>query len=215
MKNQHTPFAREGYPFIGVAVFVMVVFALLGWGVLTVVSLALMLFTAWFFRNPERVPPPGEAKVVAPADGKVIFVGEVHEPRCGELPVTKISIFMNVFNVHVNRVPVGGTVVDRFYQPGKFLNAALDKASVENEQCGLLVATDSGHQILFVQIAGLIARRIVTYPQVGQRIERGRRYGLIRFGSRVDVYLPQGSTIIVRLGDQTVAGETVLGELPG
>lgn len=213
MKNQHTPFAREGYPFIGGIAFVTVVFALLGWAFPTVVCLGLTLFTAWFFRNPERVPPAGEKKVVAPADGKVIFVGEVAEPRCGQTPVTKISIFMNVFNVHVNRVPVSGTVLDRFYNAGSFLNAALDKASSENEQCGLLVETTAGEKILFVQIAGLIARRIVTYPQVGDRIERGRRYGLIRFGSRVDVYLPPGCTVNVRLGELTVAGETVLGEL--
>lgn len=214
MKNQHTPFAREGYPFIGGAAFVTVVFAILGWGFLTVLTLALTFFTAWFFRNPERVPPTGEKKVVAPADGKVIFVGKVAEPRCGDDPVTKISIFMNVFNVHVNRVPVSGTVVDRFYNAGSFLNAALDKASLENEQCGLVVRTDEGLKVMFIQIAGLIARRIVTYPEVGDRIERGRRYGLIRFGSRVDIYLPPGSAVHACLGDITVAGETVLGELP-
>jgi len=214
MKNQHTPFAREGYPFIAGAAFVTVVFALLGWGLLTVVCLALTLFTVWFFRNPERVPPPGDKLVVAPADGKVIFVGEVHEPRCGTLPVTKISIFMNVFNVHVNRAPVSGMIIDRFYNPGSFLNAALDKASLENEQCGLVVQTAEGQKVMFVQIAGLIARRIVTYPEVGEHLERGRRYGLIRFGSRVDVYLPPGSAVMVRLGEQTRAGETVLGELP-
>jgi phosphatidylserine decarboxylase len=214
MKNQHTPFAREGYPFIGGAAFVTVVFAILGWGFLTILCLALTLFVAWFFRNPERVPPVGDKKVVSPADGKVIFIGEVDEPRCGDHPVTKISIFMNVFNVHVNRTPVSGTVIDRFYHAGSFVNAALDKASQENEQCGLVVQTADGQKLMFVQIAGLIARRIVTYPQVGNQMERGRRYGLIRFGSRVDVYLPPGSSVEVRLGDLTKAGETVLGELP-
>jgi len=214
MKNQHTPFAREGYPFMAGAAFVTVVFAILGWGFLTILCLALTFFIAWFFRNPERVPPAGEQKVVSPADGKVIFVGEVDEPRCGDLPVTKISIFMNVFNVHVNRLPVSGTVIDRFYHPGSFLNAALDKASLENEQCGLVVQTAGGEKVMSVQIAGLIARRIVTYPEVGDRVERGRRYGLIRFGSRLDVYLPPGSSVTVRLGEITKAGETVLGELP-
>ena len=214
MRNQHTPFAREGYPFIGGAAFVTVVFAILGWAFLAIVGLGLTLFVAWFFRNPERIPPAGETKVVAPADGKVIFIGEVTEPRCSDSPVTKISIFMNVFNVHINRVPVSGTVVDRFYHPGRFFNAALDKASRENEQCGLVVQTEDGDRIMFVQIAGLIARRIVTYPQVGDRVERGRRFGLIRFGSRVDVYLPPGGTVNVCLGELTVAGETVLGELP-
>src|SRR5512139_2092598 len=148
MKNQHTPFAREGYPFIGVMSAVMVVCALFGWWCLATICLLLTLFTAWFFRNPERVAPPGEKKVVAPADGKVIFVGEVVEPRCGDAPVTKISIFMNVFNVHVNRVPVSGTVVDRFYNAGSFLNAALDKASQENEQAGLMVRTADGYKVL-------------------------------------------------------------------
>lgn len=214
MKNQHTPFAREGYPFIAGFALVTVIFAGFGWWCLTTIATVLTLFTAWFFRNPERVVPAGEKRVVAPADGKVIFVGEVAEPRCGAAPVTKISIFMNVFNVHVNRVPVSGTVMERYYNPGRFLNAALDKASVENEQSGLLVKTDSGQNVLFVQIAGLIARRIVTYPVVGDRIERGQRYGLIRFGSRVDIYLPAGTHIACRLGDLTVAGETVLGELP-
>lgn len=214
MRNQQTLFAREGYPFIAGMALAAVVFAGLNWWCLTTIATALTIFTAWFFRNPERVPPAGEKKVVAPADGKIIFVGPVDEPRCGSEPVTKISIFMNVFNVHVNRVPVSGTVIDRFYNAGRFLNAALDKASMENEQAGLVVKTDSGEKVLFVQIAGLIARRIVTYPVVGDRIERGQRYGLIRFGSRVDIYLPQGTRIDVSLGQLTVAGETVLGELP-
>jgi len=214
MRNQNTPFAKEGYPFIAGLAFVTVVFAALGWSALTFVFLALTIFTAWFFRNPERTAPSGEKLVIAPADGKVIFVGPVSEPRCGAEPVTKISIFMNVFNVHVNWVPVSGTVIDRFYSPGRFINASLDKASLENEQAGLLVQTNDGLKVLFIQIAGLIARRIVTYPVVGDRIERGQRYGLIRFGSRVDVYLPAGSHIQASLGDRTVAGETVLGELP-
>lgn len=214
MKNQHTPFAREGYPFIGGATLVAAVFAIFGWWCLTTIAALLAIFTVWFFRNPERIPPAGEKKVVSPADGKVIFVGEVVEPRCGDAPVTKISIFMNVFNVHVNRVPVSGTVIDRFYNSGRFFNAALDKASSDNEQCGLILQTDDGFKVMSVQIAGLIARRIVTYPKIGDRVERGRRYGLIRFGSRLDVYLPHGSTINVHLGELTVAGETVLGDLP-
>ena len=213
MKNQHTPFAREGYPFIAGFALLVVIFAGFGWWCLTTIATLLTVFTAWFFRNPERHPPEGEKKVVAPADGKVIFIGPVADPRCGSEPFTKISIFMNVFNVHVNRVPVGGTVIDRFYNAGRFLNAALDKAALENEQAGLVVQTDDGQKVLFIQIAGLIARRIVTYPVVGDRVERGRRYGLIRFGSRVDIYLPPGTRIDARLGDITVAGETVLGEL--
>lgn len=212
MKNRNTLFAREGYPFIGGFALLTAVLAMFWWPA-AIPGLLLTVFTGWFFRNPERVTPPGERLVIAPADGKVIFIGPVEEPRCGGA-ATKISIFMNVFNVHVNRAPVSGTVIDRFYNPGRFLNAALDKASLENEQCGLVVRTEGGLPVMFVQIAGLIARRIVTYPRVGERLERGCRYGLIRFGSRVDVYLPAGATVGVTLGQLTCAGETVIGELP-
>lgn len=210
MRNQHQPVATEGYPFIGLFAFITLIFALLGWGCLATILLALTLFTVYFFRNPERFPPADENAIVAPADGKVIFVGDVMEERFFGEEVTKVSIFMNVFNVHVNRTPYSGTVLDRFYNRGEFFNASLDKASLQNEQCGLFVETAKG-KMLFVQIAGLIARRIVTYPLVGDQIERGKRFGLIRFGSRVDIYLPKGTDIAVRLGDHTVAGESVIG----
>lgn len=214
MRNQNQPVAVEGYPFIALFAFLTLVFALLGWGLLTLLLLALTLFTIYFFRNPERLVPEGDDLVIAPADGKVVFVGEVEEDRYLKAPALKVSIFMSVFNVHVNRVPCSGRVVDMYYQKGSFFNAALDKASRDNEQAGILLETDSGKQLLFVQIAGLIARRIVTYPVIGDILQTGRRYGLIRFGSRVDVYLPQDSEIRVRLGDRTIAGETVLGQLP-
>ena len=214
MRNQNKPIAQEGYPFIGLFAFVTLVFALLDWGFLTLVLLALTLFTIYFFRNPERIIPDGENLVVAPADGKVIFVGDVEEPRYFQERVTKVSIFMNVFNVHVNRAPCDGKVVEMYYQKGEFLNASLDKAADCNEQAGILQETGSGKRILFVQIAGLVARRIVTYPVVGDMLERGMRYGLIRFGSRVDIYFPKGSDVDVTLGETTVAGETILGTLP-
>jgi len=214
VRNQNQPVAVEGYPFIALFAFLTLVFALLGWGLLTLLLLALTLFTIYFFRNPERLVPEGDDLVIAPADGKVVFVGEVEEDRYLKAPALKVSIFMSVFNVHVNRVPCSGRVVDMYYQKGSFFNAALDKASRDNEQAGILLETDSGKQLLFVQIAGLIARRIVTYPVIGDILQTGRRYGLIRFGSRVDVYLPQDSEIRVRLGDRTIAGETVLGQLP-
>ncbi len=215
MRNQHQPIAVEGYPFIGLFAFFTLFFAAVGWFCLATIGLGLTLFTVYFFRNPERVAPEGENAIVAPADGKVIFVGKVPEDRFfGGEDVTKVSIFMNVFNVHVNRVPVSGTVGGCFYNRGRFLNAALDKASLENEQAGMLIETDAGHKLLCVQIAGLIARRIVSYPEPGDRVERGRRYGLIRFGSRVDVYFPPGAEIEAQLGDRTVAGETVIGYLP-
>ncbi|PNU19791.1 phosphatidylserine decarboxylase family protein [Geothermobacter hydrogeniphilus] len=214
MRNQNQPVAVEGYPFIALFAFLTLVFALLGWGLLTLLLLALTLFTIYFFRNPERLVPEGDDLVIAPADGKVVFVGEVEEDRYLKAPALKVSIFMSVFNVHVNRVPCGGRVVDMYYQKGSFFNAALDKASRDNEQAGILLETDSGKQLLFVQIAGLIARRIVTYPVIGDILQTGRRYGLIRFGSRVDVYLPRDTEVRVRLGDRTIAGETVLGQLP-
>jgi phosphatidylserine decarboxylase len=214
MQNRHQPVAREGYPFIALFAFVTLVFALLGWAVLTLILLGLTLFTVYFFRNPDRIVPVGEKLLVAPADGKVIYVGDAREDRYFKAPATKISIFMNVFNVHVNRVPCSGKVVEMFYNRGQFLNASLDKAGLENEQAGILLETEAGQRVLFVQIAGLIARRIVTYPVVGDLLERGMRYGLIRFGSRVDIYLPKSCDIQVTLGEKTVAGETVLGTLP-
>ncbi|MEE4253452.1 MAG: phosphatidylserine decarboxylase family protein [Desulfuromusa sp.] len=214
MQNRNQPIAREGYPFIALFAFITLVFALLGWVFLTLLLLALTLFSIYFFRNPERQVPVGDNLVIAPADGKVIFVGDVQEDRYFKERVTKVSIFMSVFNVHVNRVPCDGKIVDMYYNKGQFLNASYDKASECNEQAGILLETKGGPQILFVQIAGLIARRIVTYPVVGDLLQRGARYGLIRFGSRVDIYFPENSNVTVLLGERTVAGETVLGTLP-
>lgn len=214
MKNQHQPIAIEGYPFIGTFAFLTLLFAIWEWGFLSFVGLILTLFSLYFFRNPERHPPEGEHLVVAPADGKIVFAGKVEENRfSGGEEAFKVSIFMNVFNVHVNRAPVTGEVVERYYSPGQFLNASLDKASDLNEQAGLLIEMSDGRRIPCIQIAGLVARRIVSYPDIGDRVERGKRYGLIRFGSRVDVYLPADTNIRVRLGDKTVAGETILGAL--
>lgn len=203
--------AREGYPFIVLFGFVTLVFALLGWTFVTLILLFLTLFTAYFFRDPVRVVPDEERVLVAPADGKVIFVGEVDEERFYNARVTKVSIFMSVFNVHVNRAPCAGQVVDMFYNKGEFVNASYDKASECNEQSGILLETSAGPNILFVQIAGLIARRIITYPVIGDVLERGARYGLIRFGSRVDLYLPDTIDVSITLGERTVAGETILG----
>jgi len=214
MRNNNQPVAVEGYPFIALFAFVTLVFALLGWTFFTLLFLGLSLFTIYFFRNPMRVCPADERAIVAPADGKIVFVGEVTEERHLEGEAVKVSIFMNVFNVHVNYAPAPGKVVKTFYHRGEFLNASLDKASLQNEQGGMLMETDSGAKLLVVQIAGLIARRIVTYPLVGDVLQRGMRFGLIRFGSRVDVYFPPGSDIRVRLGDRTTGSETILGYLP-
>ena len=214
MQNRNQPIAREGYPFIALFAFITLVFALLGWATLTLLLLALTLFSVYFFRNPERLVPAGDDLIVAPADGKVIFVGDVEEERYFKKRVTKVSIFMSVFNVHVNRVPCAGKVVEMYYNKGQFLNASYDKASECNEQSGILLEAENGSQILFVQIAGLIARRIVTYPVIGDLLQQGARYGLIRFGSRVDIYFPENSEVTVLLGERTIAGETVLGTLP-
>jgi phosphatidylserine decarboxylase len=214
MKNQHQPVAVEGYPFIGLFAFIALFCAAVGWSCLATIGLGLTAFTIYFFRNPDRIPPENEKAIVAPADGKIIFVGKVPEDRYFKgQEVTKVSIFMNVFNVHVNRTPFNSKVIDQFYIRGSFLNASLDKASLENEQSGLLLETESGVKLLCVQIAGLIARRIVSYPETGDVLVRGSRYGLIRFGSRVDLYFPEGVEVSAKLGDKTVAGETVLGYL--
>ncbi len=211
--NSEQPVAREGYPFIALFGFVTLVFALLGWTFFTLLLLLLTLFTVYFFRDPKRVIPVEDDLLLAPADGKVIFVGEVDEERFFNTRVTKISIFMSVFDVHINRSPCTGKVVDMFYTKGEFVNASYDKASQVNEQSGMLMETGSGKQVLCVQIAGLVARRIVTYPVIGDVLEQGSRYGLIRFGSRVDIYVPTSVDVQVTLGERTVGGETILGSL--
>jgi phosphatidylserine decarboxylase len=151
--------------------------------------------------------------VVAPADGVIVFLGKVLEPY-SKVEMEKISIFMSVFNVHVNRLPVSGKVIDSFYIKGKFYDVRDERASFENEQRGLLIETVAGTRVVLVQVAGLIARRIVCYAKVGDLLTRGRRFGLIRFGSRLDIYLPTGTMIKVAMGEKSVAGETVLGILP-
>jgi len=214
MMNENTlPVAREGVPFIGLAAFVTLVFALLDWGFLAFIALLLTLFVVYFFRDPERHCPSDEGAVIAPADGKVVFVGDVMEERFLKQEVTKVSIFMSVFDVHVNRAPCSGKVLDLYYNKGEFLNASLDKASLQNEQAGIFMQTDTGHKLLFVQVAGLVARRIVSYPKIGDILKKAERYGLIRFGSRADIYLPKESDVHVGIGDRTVAGETVIGTL--
>lgn len=217
--NKSTPFAREGYPFIAFSAGATLLLGLSAWtlcsGILAIpaaVALLLTIFTLYFFRNPERTPPSAEGAVVAPADGVVIVAERVPETPLGT-EALKISIFMSVFNVHVNRTPFDGRVVDTFYHKGKFFDARHGRASFENERSGIILETAGGVRLAFVQIAGLIARRIVSYPRVGDLLVRGERYGLIRFGSRVDVYLPADVEPLVKLGDRTVAGETVLGRL--
>lgn len=219
MRNTTTPVAAEGYPFIAgfAAVAALLAFAgkflHFGFFILAALFALLALFSVFFFRNPERTTPPGENVVVAPADGEVIFLGQVVEPHTGA-EMEKVSIFMSVFNVHVNRAPLTARVVDAFYNKGKFYDVRDERATFENEQQGLVLETEGGLRMVVVQVAGLIARRIVCYANAGDRLVRGRRYGLIRFGSRLDVYLPLGTRINVTMNQKTVAGETVLGILP-
>lgn len=213
-------FAREGLIFIAIATLLTagafgLAVARRSWGLwlAAFVLLLLALWVAYFFRDPERTGERGAALVVSPADGKLIMITEVDEPNFVKGRAIRMSIFMNVFNVHVNRYPVDGVVSYVHYNKGKFLNAAAEKSSLENEQ--MSVGIESGKQrILVRQIAGLIARRIVTYSKPGDAAKQGDRMGIIRFGSRVDVFIPATSNVRAKLGDVTTAGVTVLAELP-
>jgi phosphatidylserine decarboxylase len=214
-------FAREGLIFIAIAAFIALgTFALAlnrrSWPLwlLAFVLLVLALWVAYFFRDPERTGPRGEHVVIAPADGKVVLIQEVDEPTFMGGRTKRVSIFMNVFNVHVNRYPISGTVRHVKYNPGKFLNAAVEKSSLENEQMSVGIETPQGTRVLVRQIAGLIARRIVTYSKEGERVEQAQRMGLIRFGSRVDVFLPLDATVKVKIGEMTIAGSSEIAELP-
>ena len=214
-------FAREGFVLIVIAALIAAgAYALAlnrrSWP-LWLLAFALTLVAIWvayFFRDPERVGERGERLVIAPADGKVVMITDVDEPSFMRERAVRVSIFMNVFNVHVNRYPVSGTVRFVERKPGRFMNAAAEQSSMENEQTSIGLETRTG-RILVRQIAGLIARRIATYAVEGQQVQQGDRMGLIRFGSRVDVFLPAGSSVRVKTGDVTYAGVTVVGELRG
>jgi phosphatidylserine decarboxylase len=207
------PFAKEGIPFIGAAVGVTLVVGWLGWTFVAVGAAILTLFVSWFFRNPFRVVPQGSRVVVAPGDGKVIAIQEEFEPRFIKDRSIRISIFLNVFDVHINRVPCEGIIEDVQYQPGLFLVASKPDATLRNEQNALMIRTAQGAKVLCVQVAGLIARRIVCWISPGDRAVRGERFGLIRFGSRMDTFFPVGTAVKVAVGDRVKGGETILGVL--
>jgi len=199
--------------FAVVTLFLFLTAQPLGW-----IGLILTVWCICFFRDPDRVTPVGPDLVVSPADGMVQMIADAAPPRelgMDEAPLRRVSIFMNVFDCHVNRSPVAGTIVGSAYRPGKFLNASLDKASEENERRAMRLRMEDGRELAVVQIAGLVARRIVSWSYEGQKLAAGERYGMIRFGSRVDVYLPQGTRILVAPGQRSVAGETVIAELDG
>lgn len=199
----------EGWPFIGVAAFTALLCALLGWRWAAVIFWVFCLFTLWFFRDPQRVIAEGGGLAVSPADGTVIGIEWRKDPFT-QADVQCISIFMSVFNVHVNRSPITATVSQIRYIPGKFFNASLDKASLDNERCLWALQEKDGTSWTVVQIAGLIARRIVPYAEQGDNLERGERFGMIRFGSRVDLYLPESYVPMVESGTAVVGGETVV-----
>jgi len=209
------PIHKDGYKFV--AAFAVGTLLLswvsepLGW-----IGVLATLWCAYFFRDPERFPPEGKGLVIAPADGRISAIEEVVSPKELDLDSekrTRISIFLSVFDVHINRSPVAGKITKIVYVPGKFLNAELDKASEENERQCLTLETGNGTRVGCVQIAGLIARRIVTFVQQGATVEAGERFGLIRFGSRTDIYLPPGTRPVVSVGQTAIGGETVLADM--
>jgi phosphatidylserine decarboxylase len=214
IRQQVTPISPEGYPFIGafalVSLFLFWLWSPLGW-----LGTLATLWCVYFFRDPPRVTPVREGLVVAPADGRVSQITTAaapHELGLGDKPLPRVSIFMSVFDCHVNRSPVAGRVENIVYQPGKFLNADLDKASADNERNSLVIATGNT-RVAVVQIAGLVARRIVCFVRIEQPVGIGERFGMIRFGSRLDVYLPEGIAPLVAVGQTAIAGETVIADL--
>lgn len=216
VRRQIVPIHPEGYIFIAVFAVIAALLAWL-WSPLGWIGAIATLWCAYFFRDPERVTPVRDGLVVSPADGVVCSIGYFPPPpelALGDQPMQRISVFMSVFDVHVNRAPVTGRVARIAYKPGKFLNADLDKASEENERSSMLMETPHG-RFAVVQIAGLIARRIVGFAREGDTLSVGQRYGLIRFGSRVDVYMPEGARVMVALGSKAIAGETPLADLRG
>lgn len=209
------PINKAGWPFIAIfaviAIYLATVSQPLGF-----VGLVLTAWCTYFFRDPDRITPTREGLIISPADGVVQLIDKAVPPEELEMGAeerTRVAVFMNVFNVHVNRVPIGGTISKIAYRPGKFFNASLDKASVDNERMSLKVTTEDKQEIAFVQIAGLVARRILCYATEGQSYKSGERFGLIRFGSRVDIYMPSDIEPLVALGQLTVAGETVIADL--
>jgi len=213
LKNEGVPIVKEGLPFLFVCLVIAFGFIVGGYWPLGLVFGILAGYTAYFFRNPERLPPVGSALVASPADGKIIFVGVVTETEFSNEEMQKISIFMSLWDVHVNRVPVDGTVRDMKYHRGRFMAAFEERASEENERNAMLIETSKGQRLVVVQVAGLVARRIVCYPTVGAFVLKGQRMGLIRFGSRCDIYVPKGAEVLVKLGEKVLGGETILAHL--
>jgi len=212
--RSRVPIAREGYRIIALAWALPLLFWLAGWTVLTLATLALAVFVVSFFRDPERQPPDDPRAIISPADGRIIKVAEVNDDRFLHGPARLVSIFMSPLNVHVNRVPVSGRIVDIRYNAGKYLRAFADKASLDNEQNAIIMDDTGGRRLCFVQIAGFIARRIVCHVAAEDAVQRGERCGMIMFGSRVDIYLPPDANVCVAVGERATAGESVIARWP-
>jgi len=213
MKTPQIPVAKEGYPFILFSAFATLIFALVACSWAAYLGLAITTFVLCFFRDPERFVPEKDHALVSPADGKVLSVEKVEDSEYTQQEAYKICVFMNVFNVHVNRNPIAGKVDRIIYTPGKFYSADSDKGGLLNEKCATVVKTDHGEKVAYVQIAGLIARRIINWLEPGDTVKKGTRFGLIRFGSRVDIYLPADAAVAVEKDQKVRAGETILGYL--
>lgn len=210
MNYPHPILAKEGWPFVAASLALALLASFAGFWSLP--FWLIFVFCLQFFRDPARHVSGGPKSIVAPADGRIVVVEEAEDPYLNRRAV-KISVFMNVFNVHSNRAPIASTVEKKWYKPGSFLNAALDKASLENERCALHLKTTDGRDVTCVQIAGLVARRILNYAEAGASLTAGQRYGFIRFGSRVDLYLPLDTRVRVVIGEKVLASSTVLAEL--
>ncbi|MSP19220.1 MAG: phosphatidylserine decarboxylase family protein [Bdellovibrionales bacterium] len=215
MKNTGVPIVKEGLPFLFIALVASIAFWIGGIWPLSVLFVGLTLFIAFFFRNPERLAPVGAHLVCSPADGKVIFIGLVKENEFLKEEMQKVSVFMSLWDVHVNRVPIDGTVKNMKHHRGRFMAAFEDRASEENERNCMLLETSKGVQLVLIQVAGLVARRIICYPGIGAFLLKGQRFGLIRFGSRCDIYFPKEAVILVKMGQKVMGGETLLAELKG
>jgi len=213
MKKIHTPLAREGYPFILFCCSITLIFVFLQYHLAAIAGLLITGFIISFFRDPERIGSDRADAVVSPADGKVILIKEVFDDRFTGNQALKISIFMNIFNVHVNRIPYGGTVEKIKFKPGSFYSADSERAALHNEYCGVTIMTPDQQLYAVVQIAGLIARRIVYKTEIGDAVRTGERYGMICFGSRVDLYLPPQINLEISRGKKVKAGESILGYL--
>ena len=208
------PIVREGIPFVAALGGTATLVGAFGWIAPAVVLGGATAFAAWFFRNPRRVSPCAEGAVVAPGDGKIIAIEEDYEPRFLKDDAIRMSIFLNIFDVHVNRMPCDGTVEHIVYQPGRFIAANRPEATVSNEQNAVMIRAANGAKVLCVQVAGLIARRIVCWTAIGEKVTCGERYGLIRFGSRVDLFLPKGSSVSTAVGDRVKGGKDLVARLP-